>query len=113
MSQIKSLSVMLVKKLRVISYLIPNLSVFLVILSSGVYLLRCLGSYPHFCRRKKKYYVSFIDDFSKFTWIYLLKYKQEVFLNFHEFQSMFERLFDRKIIAMQADWGISKASRFL
>jgi histone deacetylase 1/2 len=49
--------------------------------------------------------VSFIDDFSKFTWIYLLKYKQEVFQNFHEFQSLFERLFDRKIIAMQADWG--------
>jgi hypothetical protein len=26
-----------------------------------------------------KYYVSFIDDFSKFTWIYLLKQKSEVF----------------------------------
>jgi hypothetical protein len=29
--------------------------------------------------------VSFIDDFSKFTWIYLLKYKSEVFQKFHEF----------------------------
>jgi hypothetical protein len=26
-----------------------------------------------------KYYVSFIDDFSKFMWIYLLKHKSEVF----------------------------------
>jgi hypothetical protein len=34
---------------------------------------------------EKKYYVSFIDDFSKFTWIYLLKYKSEVFQKFHEF----------------------------
>jgi hypothetical protein len=26
-----------------------------------------------------KYYVSFIGDFSKFTWIYLIKHKSEVF----------------------------------
>jgi hypothetical protein len=28
---------------------------------------------------RHKYYVSFIDDFSKFIWIYLLKQKSEVF----------------------------------
>jgi hypothetical protein len=28
---------------------------------------------------RKKYYVFFIDDFSKFTWIYLIKFKSEVF----------------------------------
>lgn len=55
-------------------------------------------------RWRKKYYVSFIDDYSKFTWIYLLKYKFEVFQKFQEFQTMVERLFDRKIISMQIDW---------
>jgi histone deacetylase 1/2 len=49
--------------------------------------------------------VSFIDDYSKFTWIYLLKKKSDVFQKFHDFQHHVERLFDRKIIAMQTDWG--------
>jgi hypothetical protein len=53
----------------------------------------------------KKYYVSFIDDFSKFTWIYLLKFKSEVFQKFHDFQNLVERLFSRKILTMQTDWG--------
>jgi hypothetical protein len=52
-----------------------------------------------------KYYVSFVDDYSKFTWIYLLKFKSEVFKKFQEFQNLVERLFNRKIIAVQSDWG--------
>jgi hypothetical protein len=54
---------------------------------------------------KNKYYVSFIDDFSKFTWIYLLKKKSDVFQHFHDFQNHVERLFDKKIITMQTNWG--------
>jgi hypothetical protein len=53
---------------------------------------------------RNKYYVSFIDDYSKFTWIYLLKFKSDVFQKFHEFQNLVERLFNRKIIAIQSDW---------
>jgi hypothetical protein len=54
---------------------------------------------------RKKYYVSFIDDFIKFVWIYTLKHKSEVFECFHNFQNLVESLFDRKILAMQTDWG--------
>jgi hypothetical protein len=50
-----------------------------------------------------KYYVSFIDDYSKFTWIYLLKKKSDVFQKFCDFQHHVERLFDKKILAMQTD----------
>jgi transposase InsO family protein len=49
--------------------------------------------------------VSFIDDYSKFSWIYPLKFKSEVFSKFVEFQKLVERLFDRKIITVQTDWG--------
>ena len=49
--------------------------------------------------------MSFIDDYSKFTWIYLLHHKSEVFQRFHDFQNFVERMFDRKIVAMQTDWG--------
>ena len=34
---------------------------------------------------RKQYYVSFIDDYSKFTRIYLIKFKSEVFQKFQDF----------------------------
>jgi hypothetical protein len=51
-------------------------------------------------RRNKYNYVSFIDDFSTFTWIYLLKHKSEVFQKFKEFQSLVELLFKKKILSI-------------
>jgi histone deacetylase 1/2 len=51
------------------------------------------------------YYVSFIDDFSKFSWIYLLKKKSDVFQIFRNFKQLVERQFDKKILVVQSDWG--------
>jgi hypothetical protein len=51
------------------------------------------------------YYVSFIDDYNKFTWIYLLRHKSEVFSCFKEFQAMVECQFNSKILAVQSAWG--------
>jgi hypothetical protein len=53
----------------------------------------------------KKYYISFIDDYSKFNWIYLLRHKSEVSKYFFEFQKLVEHMLDRKIITVQSDWG--------
>ena len=36
------------------------------------------------------YYVTFIDDYSRKTWIYFLKAKSEVFERFREFKSLVE-----------------------
>jgi hypothetical protein len=54
---------------------------------------------------RKKYYVSFIDDYSKFTLIYLLYHKSEVSKYFLEFQKLVGRMIDHKIIAIQSNWG--------
>jgi hypothetical protein len=38
------------------------------------------------------YYVSFIDDYSRKTWLYFLKSKDEVFSKFKEFKALIENL---------------------
>jgi hypothetical protein len=51
------------------------------------------------------YYVSFIDDYSRKTWVYLLKSKDEVFSKFKEFKALIENLFERKIKILRLDNG--------
>ena len=51
------------------------------------------------------YYVSFIDAYSRFTWLYLIKRKSDVFHVFLQFQAHVERLLKQKIIHVQSDWG--------
>ena len=51
------------------------------------------------------YYVSFIDDFSRKTWIYFLKGKNEVFDKFKEFKALVENLSEKKIKIFRSDNG--------
>jgi hypothetical protein len=51
------------------------------------------------------YYVSFIDDYSRKTWVYFLKSKDEVLKNFKEFKALVENLFERKIKTLRSDNG--------
>jgi hypothetical protein len=43
------------------------------------------------------YYVSFIDYFSRNTWIYFLKVKRDIFNKFKEFKVLVENLSEKKI----------------
>jgi hypothetical protein len=52
-----------------------------------------------------KYYISFIDDFTKFTWIYLMIDRTEAHHIFLQFQKHVERLLDNKIRCVQSNWG--------
>jgi hypothetical protein len=51
------------------------------------------------------YYVTFIDDFSRKTWLYLLKTKDEVFSKFQEFKTEVENLTCKKIKTLRFDNG--------
>jgi transposase InsO family protein len=51
------------------------------------------------------YYVSFIDDYSRKTWVYFLKSKDEVFRKFKEFKALIENLSKRKIKILRSDNG--------
>ena len=53
------------------------------------------------------YYVSFIDAYSRFTWLYLIKRKSDVFDVFIQFQAHVECLLKHKIIHVQSDWGVN------
>ena len=52
-----------------------------------------------------KYYVSFIDAFSRYTWIYPIKSKVETMYVFQTFKSMVELQLNLKIKTVQFDWG--------
>jgi hypothetical protein len=55
--------------------------------------------------RRHDCYVSFLDDYSKFTWIYLLKKKSDAFSAFVNFQKLVEHKLNTKILTVQSNWS--------
>ena len=51
------------------------------------------------------YYVNFIDDFSKNSWLYFLKNKSKVFRKFKEFKALVENQTKNKIKVLRTDNG--------
>lgn len=54
---------------------------------------------------KAKYFVTFIDDYSRKTYVYFLRSKSETFPAFQEFKAQVENQTGRKIKAMRSDNG--------
>ena len=52
-----------------------------------------------------KYFVTFIDDFSRLTYLYLLKNKSEVFSHFQDFSNLIENQYNTRIKILRTDNG--------
>ena len=50
-------------------------------------------------------YVIFVDDFTRFTWLFLLKYRYEVFIVFLHFKALVETQFGSKIKTLRTNGG--------
>ena len=63
------------------------------------------GQMSHVSLSGYEYYVLFIDDHSRRTWIYFLKTKSEVFKRFQEFRALVETQTGQKIKSLRSDNG--------
>ena len=54
---------------------------------------------------ENRYIITFIDDFSKYTTVYLLKNKSDTFEKFQDFLKEVENQFSRKIKRIRSDRG--------
>ncbi|XP_049394911.1 uncharacterized protein LOC125859256 [Solanum stenotomum] len=70
------------------------------VIHSDVWGISPVISHAHF-----KYFVTFIDDYSRFTWVYFLRSKSEVFSIFKKFLAYVETQFSTCIKLLRSDSG--------
>ena len=70
------------------------------LIHSGVF-----GPIPSTSLSGYEYYVTFIDYYSRNTWIYILKNKSEVFGKFMEFKALIENHSERRIKTLRSNNG--------
>lgn len=63
------------------------------------------GPSPVLSSQGFRYYVIFVDNFSRFTWFYPLKLKSDFVSVFQSFQKLVENQFKKKITQFQCDGG--------
>jgi hypothetical protein len=68
------------------------------------------GPMSHMSLTGCEYYLTFIDDHSRKSWIYFLKAKREVFKRFQEFKALVENQTGKRIKVLRSDNGGEHAS---
>ena len=56
-------------------------------------------------RGENRYFATFIDDYSRYTYVYLIKHKDEVFDKFKLYKSIVENQKEKKIKILRSDRG--------
>ena len=62
------------------------------------------GPAPEIGINGARYFVLFVDDHTRFSWLYLLQSKDEALSAFFQFKLMAENQFDHKLKVLQSDW---------
>uniref|UniRef100_A0A2N9I820 Integrase catalytic domain-containing protein n=1 Tax=Fagus sylvatica TaxID=28930 RepID=A0A2N9I820_FAGSY len=63
------------------------------------------GISPTISHAQYKYFVTFIDDYSKYTWVYFLRHKSEVFPMFKLFLALVQTQFSATVKILRSDSG--------
>ncbi|KAJ9547497.1 hypothetical protein OSB04_020040 [Centaurea solstitialis] len=63
------------------------------------------GPFSHEARGGYRYFITFTDDFSRYSYVYLIRHKSEAFERFKEFQNVVQNQLDRMIKFLWSDRG--------
>nr|GEU56849.1 hypothetical protein [Tanacetum cinerariifolium] len=69
------------------------------------------GPFKIMSRQEASYFVTFTDDFSRYSYVYLLKHKHEVFETFKVFQKEVENQLEKTIKSLRSDRGSKYTSQ--
>ena len=67
--------------------------------------MKFLVFFPHMSMIQAKYFLTFIDEFSRYCWVYFLKHNSEFFGLFKIFKALVENQSGRKLKVLRSDNG--------
>jgi hypothetical protein len=63
------------------------------------------GPFSVVSKKKHRYYVIFVDDFSRKCWIFFMQKKDQTFSKFYEFKALVEKESGKQVKALRSDNG--------